>query len=375
MLRSIRWILAGLLLAGTLLGHDVVWWENPTGSTPNLPLVFYYPNEYSGYFYVDPTPNEPCIVQVNLNPSNSTLVSAQVLPPNPSGSVEIRVLILRPPSNHLEKATLTGEWHATGSPKPQECTAILPNFFSVPITVTDDDAHFKAAYLPGGWVQLDSGHSAALSTASSLLGPWMIIGQGKTFTLPAEMPTQFFHLSKEVGGFLSGTITDNAAKPYVGLQLGLKYGGATALSDSLGGYSFPRLPAGYNLISVTNPVGASLNLALNASSNAVVNLKVAFAADPPVTNVCNCTPWCAIGFGTQPDGTTPIYFAGGANSTKNGDKCDPAVVTVTPPKGPAFTITPGSHHRHNSGPNPAAGTWQVTTTVCGHSRTATITVP
>jgi hypothetical protein len=27
---------------------------------------------------------------------------------------------------------------------------------------------------------------------------------------------------------------------------------------------------------------------------------------------CNCTPWCAIGFGTFADGETPVYYSGGA---------------------------------------------------------------
>ena len=110
----------------------------------------------------------------------------------------------------------------------------------------------------------------------------------------------------------------------------------------------------------------------------MVTLIAAMAAAPQVTNAiaCNCTPWCAIGFGSLPGGQTPVYYAGGANPPKNGTAdCDQPQVTVTPPSGTTYSITPGSSRHQNSGPNPASGTWTVTTTVCGQSKSCTVTVP
>jgi hypothetical protein len=121
---------------------------------------------------------------------------------------------------------------------------------------------------------------------------------------------------------------------------------------------------------------ASLNVVVPATNNTAVALKVAMDAGGPVTNACNCTPWCAIGFGSLPGGQTPVYYAGGANPPKNGPaNCGQTEVTVTTPSGATFPIAAGSSHHQNSGPNPASGTWKVTTTVCGQSKSCSVTVP
>ena len=196
------------------------------------------------------------------------------------------------------------------------------------------------------------------------------------FTVENNKREGFFKGTTDLGGYVGGTVTDNSGNPLPDLQFGLFYGGVSTTTDSTGNYSIPQLPYGMNLMILTNPIiGASLNLVVPATNNPL-NIKVALAADPvvAVSNACNCTPWCAIGFCTMPAGATPIYYAGGANSASGTANCD-TQVTVTPPSGTPFTITPGSGHQHNSGSNPAAGTWTVTTTVCGLSQSATITVP
>ena len=99
-------------------------------------------------------------------------------------------------------------------------------------------------------------------------------------------------------------------------------------------------------------------------------------AAAPATNACNCTPWCAIGFGTLPGGLTPVYYAGGANPPKDAPpSCDVPEVKVTTPNGTTYPIIAGSARRQNSGPNPASGDWTVTTSVCGQSKSCTVTVP
>jgi hypothetical protein len=382
--RAVFFLLVELLSVGPIQAHIVDWWpENPLGGAPANPMVFYYPRELGGHFRVDPSYGEPCKVVVNVNASTSTLVNAQVLPPNPENSVTVLVQILRAPSNHLETATITGEWHATGLPTGFGCDAISPNPFSVPISVTDQMPPFRISSINSAWVNL-TGPSGALQSSSCLTGPWATIGVGQTFTVRRMMDSGFFRQTKEVGRFVAGYVIDNSGWGVPGVTLGSEYGGATATSDSSGSFSLSRMPTGFNWFAITNPIGANLNVGITNKDNDPANpytpvtVKVAVAAAPiaPPTNVCNCTPWCAIGFATTPDGQTPVYYAGGANSPSSGTPdCGAPVVTVTPPVGASFTISAGTTHHHNSGPNPASGTWTVTAVVCGQTKTATVTVP
>jgi len=48
---------------------------------PANPMVLYYPRDLSGKIYIDPSYDEPCSVVVNMNPSPSSRVNVQVLPP------------------------------------------------------------------------------------------------------------------------------------------------------------------------------------------------------------------------------------------------------------------------------------------------------
>lgn len=366
-------LFAGLFVVGELKAHDVVWWDDDSGV-----MDFYYPSELYDYISVAPSTNEPCVVVVNLDPPSSTLIYAQALPPNPDNVVNIQVVVMRPPTGGGETASISGEWHATGLPNPQDCNATKPNRFSVPVAVIGSPLLWHV--MPAAdkrSISIDAGVNCALQTASSPAGPWLNVGQGQTFTINSEMPSGFIHRLRRLGGFVSGTVTDPSGKPLSGATLGLLYGGPTASTDPAGAFALPRLPWGMNLIAITNPIGASLNVVVPATNNTAVTFKVAMvAAAGPVTNACNCTPWCAIGFGSLPGGQTPVYYAGGANSPKDAPaNCGQPQVTVTPPSGATYSIMPGSARHQNSGPDPASGTWTVTTVVCGQTKSCTITVP
>ena len=96
-------------------------------------------------------------------------------------------------------------------------------------------------------------------------------------------------------------------------------------------------------------------------------------ADTPIADAWTVT---AAGFGTVAGGQTPVYFSGGANPPKTGTAdCGQIQLTVTNPAGVTTPIVPGTSHHQNSGPNPASGTWKVTVTVCGKTKTCTIDVP
>ena len=291
--RTLFSLLAGLLSIGSVSAHVVDWWpENAWGYTPANPMVFYYPGELSGRFYVDPSYLEPCTVFVNLNPSTSTLVNAQALPPDPDNSVVVVVQILRAPSNHLETATVTGEWHATGIPLGFGCDAITPNLFSVPITVTDQRPPFRITSINSMWVNI-SGPNAALQSSSCLTGPWSTIGAGQTFSVRRMMDSGFFRQTKQVGKFIGGYVWDNSGAPVSNLSIDLQYGGSKVFTDFSGSYSLSRLPIGLNWITLSNSVGASLNMGITNSDTTPTNsytaamIKAVIVAAPiaPPTNV------------------------------------------------------------------------------------------
>lgn len=379
-MRNAFLLLGGLYLVGNLKAHNVVWWENPSGYAASNPMVFYYPNEFADRFIVAPLLNEACTVVVNLSASSYTLVSAAVVTPNPGNRVDIRVLILRAPSNHLETATISGEWHATSYPTPEFCTATNPNPFTVPITVSDQPPKWGAyATANAQMININTGYNCALQYSDCLTGPWVNVGIGQAFLINNNMRMTggFFQRSTQVGGFISGSVSDSWGNPLTGIGFGLPYGGPSVISDG-GMYQFTRMPLGVNVITLSNPVvNASLSVEVDNTNNVVEDWVTDMEGETNAdTNVCNCTPWCAIGFGTGSLGQTPVYYSGGANSPKGVPAtCDMPTVTITPPSGKPYAITPGTRRRQSSGPDPASGDWTVTVTVCGQSKSATVTVP
>ena len=179
-MRIVFLMFASLFFVGELKAHDVDWWENPYGFSPGNPMIFYYPKELSGHFYVVPSSGEPCTVVVNIDRLTSTLIDyAKVITPMPANSVTVEVQILRAPSNHLETATITGEWDATGYPWFQGCTSTTPNPFSVPILVSDQVPPWQIQVSANRqWIIIDTGSNSALQFSSCLTGSWLNIGQG-----------------------------------------------------------------------------------------------------------------------------------------------------------------------------------------------------
>jgi hypothetical protein len=145
-----------------------------------------------GEWHAQPGVGDGRITLVNLDPPTSSLLSAQVLPPNPGNEVDILVTLLRKPNGSVETATVTGEWHATGSPANAGCTAVTPNRFAVPIVVYAPPPLWRLAASPGGQsINIDAGIDSALRAAPSLLGPWLNFGKGQKFTIPVDMPFMF----------------------------------------------------------------------------------------------------------------------------------------------------------------------------------------
>jgi hypothetical protein len=389
-MRTIFLLFPSLVLLGELQAHNVVWLENRDGASPTNPLVAYFPPQAPRYVNVYPLiyadgSYEPCIVQVNLDPQTSPLVHATVIQPNPANQVQILIQVLGYPANHSETVILSGEWHATGSPDPNECTSTSPTQFTVPVTVSDEAPPTRISIGGIAWYKLDTGFPAFLQSSQCVTGPWETIGFGQQYSVLSRMRDGFLQRFMGEGGYISGWATDPQGNVIQGLGADLRYGGSPAVIDSFGNYGFDRMAPGKNGIVFSRADDADdeeaeeeeLEVEADATTNTAINWTMDWEDEtnaPPPTNLCNCTPWCAIAVGSAPGGLTPVYYSGGANSAPGSSGTCEAEVTVTPPSGPSYSITPGTGHRQSSPPDPAAGVWSVTATVCGQTKTASITV-
>jgi hypothetical protein len=397
LMRVAAFLLLQIFMVTKLQAHDVIWWQNRGGLFPSTPLQLYFGLDDCGvpdydWIGVVPSVGEPCTVVVNLNPSTSSAISTSFPFGNVGNAVWIYVGVNPFASMGTVSTTISGEWHATGSPANSGCTATNPNPFSVPVTIKWPTP-WKISLGTTPWtVQIDTGGDLlGLRAYSSLKGPHYNIGFGSRFTLTADEGLQFYRGTHRMGSPLGGIITDTFGAPQSGISLGFLYGGLSVTTLTDGSFSLYDLPRGTNVLAVTKPftfvdsggsnrtesVGVNIEVPTANPTNVfyqMLQLQVAMAL-AAATN-CNCTPWCAIGYGTLDGAQTPVFYSGGALPPKNGPaNCGQVQVTVTPPNGVAYPITPGSSKHQNSGPNPASGTWTVSTTVCGQSKQASITVP
>jgi hypothetical protein len=385
-----------LLVAASLIGlelkaHEVDWFESYYSGSTNIPMTFSTtdPNYLDQYIEIYPTFFEPCTVVVNLDPQTSPYIDAHFVDGNEANWVEIEVSVLKVPlSTNPILATVSGEWHATGFPPLSGCDATNANRFSVPVKIALSRSQWKLTLSSDRqnlWI--DTGSAVALQASDSLAGTWINIGMGVSFWVPPEQNAQFFTGILRLGGGLSGTLTDAACNPQTNVTVGYPYGGATATTAGDGSFLLGGLVWGPNLIALMKSItfvdaGTGSNrtetagieiLAPATNSYVAAQVKVEVQVWPPPP-ACNCSPWCAIGFGTLNGAQTPIYFSGGANPPKGvPPTCGQPQVPVTPPSGAPFPIMPGTGRHQNS--DSASGTWTVTTTVCGQSKSCTITVP
>ena len=187
---SLVLVCSGLLFATHLDAHVLTWWGNRSGAATNAPLSF-IGGQFAQLVQVAPENKEPCWVQVSVDSPSSTLISATVVTANPANVVQILVQVLRSPSNHLETATVTGSWAATGYPPLNNCDGA--STFSVPITVSDQPQMWQFNLsMDNKWLNLDAKVNTALMAAEWIEGPWRVIGVGQTFTVPVNMPYQGF---------------------------------------------------------------------------------------------------------------------------------------------------------------------------------------
>lgn len=386
------------LAIASLQAHEVVWWDSVLGPFGSPELLNFglddCGNPDYGTIGIVPSVGEPCTVVVNLNPTTSPAISTSFEGgANGGNAVWISVDVNPFAGPGPVTTTVSGEWHATGSPANEGCTATNPNPFSVPITISAPKPWTIWPGIMPATVRIDTGGVLwGLRAARSLNGPWYNVGLGTNFTVAADDNAQFFKSTHRFGGAFGGTILNPSGSPLSGINIGVQYGGMRTTTQADGSFEEYGLPRGTNIVAIEKPVTfVDATTGSNRTETVALNIEVP-ASNPtnayykmlqfqlavllvPVP-ACNCTPWCAIGVGTLDGVPTPVFYSGGAFPPKNGPaNCGPVQVTVTPPNGAAYPITAGSTKHQNSGANPASGTWTVTTTVCGQSKQASITVP
>jgi hypothetical protein len=337
---------------------------------------------------IAPSSGELCLVDVNLDPGvGSDFYSATVLQPHPARSVYIQVKVLKAPPDVVVD-TIKGEWHALTGQGP-DCDATNAQPFEVPIVIPVAPAPLLPTLSSDRLsVNISSAQPFILQAGENPTGPWFHVAQGTRAVLGTDNDALFFRKRGRLGGHVSGSILDGSGKPQTGVTAGLPGGGSNTQVGTDGTFDLSDFPWGNSLFAMVKSFTfADPSTGANRTETAQIEIEVPvivpdgflqFKVEMQVFVVpsCNCTPWCSIGFGTINSGQTPVFYAGGANSPKGVPAhCDPPQVTVTTPSGKTIPIKAGAGRHQNSGPNPESGTWTVTTTVCGQSKSCSITVP
>lgn len=183
-------------------------------------------------------------------------------------------------------------------------------------------------------------------------------------------------------GSISGSIKDPAGNPATSYSVGLALG-EPETSAPAGTFSLHLVPLGQTELAVskrvqvpdpetkqTNAVILSVPIVLTLTDQAEIELK----ADEDVLTAlpCDCSAWCGI-VSAVVNGLQTVAAAGG----KLGFCLEEPEVTITGPGGVEvrFPAVPIPRRKRETFSPAASGTWTITTTVCGQTKSCSVTVP
>ncbi len=219
-----------------------------------------------------------------------------------------------------------------------------------------------------------------LQVSTNPAGPWATLpGAISPYAPPAAEEGGFFRLADRVPmGLVFGEIAGEGLSFGTVVQVGA---GGPVAATYFGSFSLYEVPAGeFDLLiharmTVTNmPAGSREDhivavgwpMAVTPGNAAQVVINQVEFSQPPGQTPCQCTPWCGLLGGTV-EGVPQVAAFGGKNGT-----CDEvAEVTITTPDGTRIS-NPKQRVSFRPAPN---GTYSVTSTVCGVTRTCSITLP
>lgn len=291
-----------------------------------------------------------------------------------------------------------GDTNATAEPAIETSFVFLPETFSaqpvippgetvrvifadpsrVPLSIKSDGGDIIVSApgeLPGNGI---------LQTASSVQSEWKsLLGIADYYSEPVTNGAHFFRMGFGLPtGQIFGRIVGNDGAPAAGAALQLGPNGETQTADFNGLFMFTNVPQGLVDVQLVSPVQVidmvtsevsefpvTLPIPVSAYGAASMDVKAEIVAQvikPPPP--CDCVPWCGVVGGTV-DGVQKVVIGGG----KYKPNCNGvAVVTISGPGGVKVNLGQGGRKTFS----PAAdGTWTVTSTVCGITRTCSITLP
>lgn len=222
--------------------------------------------------------------------------------------------------------------------------------------------------------------------------PWKsLMGVADYYWEPATNSARWYRLGFNLPTErLYGYLMQSNGAPASGVSLQLAPNGAYQLSDMNGMFSFFDVPISLvdleiaSTIQVTTSTNSqtnalssfytvSLPVTIDMTQQSSVMLKENFVPQAvviPNPASCPCIPWCGI-VGGSVGGAQKVVAGGGSipNPCPNG----PATVTITW-NGNVLWQGAGDGKPHTFSPAPN-GVWKVTSTVCGNSKTSSITLP
>ncbi|PWU20263.1 MAG: hypothetical protein C5B50_04450 [Verrucomicrobia bacterium] len=235
--------------------------------------------------------------------------------------------------------------------------------------------------LPGGGV---------LQTADSLGAntQWKsLMGVADYYWEPATNPAHYFRLAfNEPTGSLYGYMIQTNGAPATGLSVQLAPNGATQAMGNFGQFSFFDVPLGLVDLNISAPVQVfdpptgqfavytaslpvTVNLTSPVTSVAITENFTALVSEPPQPPTCKCKPQCGATKATI-NGVSTVVLGGGPIPNPCPDGV--CTVTITAPGGVNITTSPTGRATFK---NAANGVYKVTSTVCGITKTASVTVP
>jgi hypothetical protein len=196
-----------------------------------------------------------------------------------------------------------------------------------------------------------------------------------------NVPREYFRLTDTApAGTVSGTVRNPDGSPAASQIIRIGDSHQVTATGVNGDFTLPNVPAGEvpisfeQLVIVSNIVSGQIEfiwirvvafVTLTPGGQVVINVEVELPMEIPKPP-CNCIPWCGIVGGTF-DGVQKVVAGGG----KRGDCVDAPVVVVTGPGG----INEGLLGKRKTYSPAANGTWKVTSTICGQTKTCEITLP
>ena len=386
------------IYANTYLGIDNGA-DGPTANTPQghsnyplLTLVRLGSTEIDGV--MNGTPG--CVYTIEFyenNPGLTLIYGAQ-------GQIFLGDIVVPPGPFHasfFQRATEGDDITAiaTAHCSPRETSEFS---FSFKVTLTPQAPPALGTGLPVGGdfeasVKSTNGENIVIKSTTDLstpMGLWETILMLAAGTTNADLgsvfdaPSIFFRATDSGGavGNVQATFVDSNNVPMAGAPVQIGRLEMPIFADANGVVRNDGYPAGPTKVVLNKQTTVTVNgssvtysnkLAILVNVNAnIVNLmvlKAALAADTnPPPPVCLCTPWCGVMGGTV-GGVQKVSAAGGANGTCGGT---PQVTLTGPGIAGQLTLIPGKEIQIDPAQD---GTWTVTSTVCGTTKSVQITLP